>query len=54
MKYGTGEYSYELVDGRAKLSGGHWFADVCGLAVDTQDRLYILNRSDHPMMVTTR
>jgi DNA-binding beta-propeller fold protein YncE len=51
MRYGTGEYSYELVDGWAKLSGGHWFADVCGLAVDVQDRLYILNRSEHPVMV---
>ena len=54
MPYGSGKYTYELVDGWAKLPGGESFLDVCGLAVDSQDRVYILNRSAHPVMVFDR
>ena len=51
MLYGDGKYKYELVDGWAKLPEGWSFKDVAGLSVDSQDRVYILNRSDHPVMV---
>jgi DNA-binding beta-propeller fold protein YncE len=54
MLYGTGEYRYELVDGWAKLPGGWSFPDIGGLALDTQDRLLVFNRSPHPMMVFDR
>ncbi|MFQ5997282.1 MAG: peptidyl-alpha-hydroxyglycine alpha-amidating lyase family protein [Dehalococcoidales bacterium] len=54
MSYGSGKYTYELVDGWAKLPEGESFLDVCGLAVDSQDRVYILNRSAHPVMVFNR
>jgi len=54
MPYGSGKYTYELVDGWAKLPEGESFLDVCGLAVDSQDRVYILNRSAHPVMVFNR
>lgn len=54
MQYGTGKYRYELVDGWAKLPKGWSFIDVCGLAIDAQDRIYILNRGDHPVMVFDR
>ena len=54
MPYGSGKYTYELVDGWAKLPEGESFLDVCGLAVDSQDRVYILNRSAHPVMVFDR
>jgi len=54
MPYGSGKYTYELVDGWAKLPEGESFFDVCGLAVDSQDRVYILNRSAHPVMVFDR
>ena len=43
MRYGTGKYSYELVDGWAKLPEGESFLDIGGIAIDRQDRLYILN-----------
>ena len=53
MAYGTGKYSYELVDGWAKPKG--WsFIDVCGLSIDSQDRVYILSRSAHPVAVFDR
>jgi len=54
VKYGSGEYTYELVEGWAKLPEGGSFLDVGGLAIDSQDRVYILNRSDHPVMVFDR
>ncbi|HEY81781.1 MAG TPA: hypothetical protein G4O01_00640 [Dehalococcoidia bacterium] len=54
MKYGTGKYTYELVDGWAKLPEGWSFLDVGGISIDSQDRVYILNRSDHPIMVFDR
>jgi len=55
MPYGSGKYTYELVDGWAKLPDGASFQDVCGIAVDAQDRVYVLNRStEHPVMVFDR
>jgi DNA-binding beta-propeller fold protein YncE len=54
MKYGTGKYTYELVEGWAKLPQGWSFLDVGGISIDSQDRVYILNRSDHPIMVFDR
>ena len=51
MVYGTGELTYELVDGWAKLPQKWSFKDVCGVAVDADDRVYVLNRGDHPVMV---
>lgn len=55
MPYGAGKYTYELVDGWAKLPEGESFRDVGGIAIDdTNDRVYILNRSDHPIMVLDR
>jgi DNA-binding beta-propeller fold protein YncE len=51
MRYGVDKYQYELVDGWAKLSEGNSFFDIGGISIDSQDRLYIFNRSKHPMMV---
>ena len=52
--YGAAEYTYELVDGWAKCPEGWSFLDVCGLSIDSQDRVYVLNRSAHPVMVFDR
>jgi len=54
MPYGAGKYTYELVDGWAKLPEGWSFLDVGGISIDSEDKLYILNRSDHPIMVFDR
>jgi len=54
MIYGTGKYRYELVDGWAKFPEGWSYIDVCGLAIDSQDRVYVLNRGDHPVMLFDR
>jgi len=54
MLYGTGKYTYELVDGWAKCPEGFSFFDVCGLSIGSQDRVYVLSRSAHPVMVFDR
>jgi DNA-binding beta-propeller fold protein YncE len=54
MAFGTGKYTYELVDGWAKLPEGWSFLDVGGICIDAQDRLYILNRSERPIIVLDR
>ena len=51
MRYGVDKYQYELVDGWAKLAEGDSFFDIGGISIDSQDRLYIFNRSKRPMMV---
>ncbi|MGD0329628.1 MAG: peptidyl-alpha-hydroxyglycine alpha-amidating lyase family protein [Nitrososphaeria archaeon] len=53
MIYGSGKYSFELVDGWAKLRDVE-FLDVCGIAVGRQDQVYILNRGKYPLMVFNR
>jgi DNA-binding beta-propeller fold protein YncE len=49
--YGSGKYSFELVDGWAKLNNGESFLDVCGIAIDRKDQVYILNRGKYPLMI---
>jgi len=52
--YGAGKHTYELVDGWAKLPEGWSFRDVGGLAIDSQDRVYVFNRGAHPIIVFDR
>ncbi|MFC1957502.1 peptidyl-alpha-hydroxyglycine alpha-amidating lyase family protein [Chloroflexota bacterium] len=54
MSYGSGKYTYELVDNWAKLPEGWTFLDVGGLTVDSQDKVYVFNRSPHPVTVHDR
>ncbi len=54
MLYGAGKYKYELVDGWAKCPEGWSFVDICGLFIDSQDRVYMLTRGAHPVMVFDR
>lgn len=54
MPYGSGKYTYELVDEWAKLPDGWSFIDACGVAVDSSDKVYVLSRSSHPVMVFDR
>ncbi|MBM4448612.1 MAG: hypothetical protein FJ015_05180 [Chloroflexi bacterium] len=54
MSYGSGKYTYELVDGWAKYPKGWSILDVGGIAIDQQDRVYVFNRSPHPLMIFGR
>ena len=52
MEYGTGKYLYKLIDGWApkELSS----IDVSGLCIDQQDKVYVLNRGTHSVLVFDR
>jgi DNA-binding beta-propeller fold protein YncE len=54
MIYGGGEYRYELVENWAQLPGGRSFLDIGGIGIDREDRVYIFNRSQHPLMIFER
>ena len=50
---GSGKYTYEIVEGWAKLPDG-WVLGQTGIVTDSQDRVYLFNRSDHPLVVLDR
>ncbi len=47
---GTGKYTYELIDDWAQLPQG-WVLGQTGIVTDARDRVYLFNRSDHPLIV---
>ena len=50
---GSGDFIYEVVDNWAKTPEG-WAIGQAEPACDSQDRVYVFNRSDHPLMVFDR
>ena len=51
---GTGEYSYELIRDFCKLPAGQSFGLVSQVAADRQDRIYVFQRKDPPVVVFDR
>ena len=51
---GTGEQTYELVRDFLKLPGGERFGLVSRVATDLQDRVYVFQRKDPPVVVFDR
>ena len=47
---GTGNHTYELVENWAKLPDG-WVLGQTAIVTDSQDRVYLFNRSEHPLIV---
>jgi NHL repeat len=54
MIVGQGEYRYEVVEGWEQLPSGWSHGDVAGVATDSQDRVYVFNRSEHPVIIYDR
>lgn len=48
---GTGKYTYEVVENWRKLPQGQAFKDVSAVAVDSQDKVYVFQRTDPPVLV---
>jgi len=42
---------YEVVEGWGRLPDGWTFTQVAGVAVDSRDRVYVLCRGEHPIIV---
>jgi DNA-binding beta-propeller fold protein YncE len=51
---GAGEYTYELVKDFFKLPNGEKFGLVSRVATDSQDRVYVFQRKDPPVVVFER
>jgi sugar lactone lactonase YvrE len=47
----TTPMTYEVVEGWEQMPRGYEHRDVAGVAVDSEDRVYLLCRGDHPVMV---
>ena len=54
VKLGTEPFAYEVVADWEKLPPGYSWREVAGVAVDSQDRVYVFNRGEHPMIVFDR
>lgn len=50
-RLGTDDYIYEELADWAKLPDGWSFKEVADVVVDAQDRVYVFNRGEHPMIV---
>lgn len=51
---GTANLRYEAVAPWGQLPAGWTFVEAIGTATDSQDRLYVFNRGEHPMIVFDR
>jgi outer membrane protein assembly factor BamB len=54
MIQGQGEFRYELHEDWEQLPDGWRHGDVAGVATDGDDRVYVFNRSEHPLIVYDR
>lgn len=50
----TYKLTYKVSEGWGQLPEGWTFKQVAGVAADSQDRIYVFNRSPHPVIVLDR
>ncbi len=50
-RLGSEDYIYEELSDWAQLPDGWSFKEVADVVVDSQDRVYVFNRGEHPMMI---
>jgi DNA-binding beta-propeller fold protein YncE len=48
---GTSRFTYDVVDGWAKLPPGWTFKECAAVGVDSKDNVYVFNRGAHPMII---
>ncbi len=51
MTFGTGEYTYSLVEGWGTVPADWSWGWIVGVAVDSQDRVFVASRSQYPLAV---
>ena len=54
IRMGSGRFTYEVQPGWAKLPAGWSFLEVVDVAVDSQDRVYVFTRGEHPVLIFDR
>ncbi|MAF10933.1 hypothetical protein CMK11_10840 [Candidatus Poribacteria bacterium] len=52
--FGSGDYTYDVVEEWWTPPNGWAFGVITGVACDSEDRVYVYSRSDHPMVVHDR
>jgi sugar lactone lactonase YvrE len=54
MTFGAGNYRYEVVENWAKLPAGWTWGWIPAVACDSQDRVFVYSRSQHPLVIFDR
>ncbi len=54
MTFGSGEYTYEVVEGWDKLPDGWEWGWIPAVACDSEDRVFVYSRSAHPLVIFDR
>lgn len=51
---GTGKHTYQVQEGWARLPAGWKLGWIAAVAVDSQDRVFVYSRSEHPLILFDR
>lgn len=51
MNFGTGNYTYSLVESWVTVPKDWTWGWIVGVAVDSQDRIFVASRSQHPLVI---
>lgn len=51
MAFGSGKYTYDVQSDWAKLPNDWKFGWIPAIAVDSQDRVFVYSRSEHPLVI---
>ncbi len=54
MRYGSGSFTFEAVEGWGQVPAGWDLYEIPAVAVDSQDRVFVFTRSQHPVVVFDR
>ncbi len=54
MTFGEGKYTYQVQEGWGKLPEGWMWGWIPAVACDSQDRVYVYSRSEHPLVIFDR
>ncbi len=54
MAFGSGKYTYEVAEGWGKLPDGWTWGWIPAVACDSQDRVFVYSRSEHPLVIFDR
>ena len=54
VSVGSGSYTYEVAEGWGRLPEGYEWGQIGAVAVDSQDRVHLFNRTAHPVLVLDR
>jgi sugar lactone lactonase YvrE len=54
MRYGDGDYTHNAIENWAKLPEGWRWGWIPAVACDSQDRVFVYSRSEHPLVLFDR